>query len=76
MMKMLNKANQIHFYLSLCELAKDSWQMELKRTKPIRSTWLDTTRGKLREKKAPFKAIWAVSPFQQPHHILYLFLTS
>lgn len=52
MMKMLN---QIHFYLNLCELAKDSWQMELKRTKPIRSTWLDTTRGKLRgEKKSPF----------------------
>lgn len=59
MMKMLN---QIHFYLNLCELAKDSWQMELKRTKPIRSTWLDTTRGKLRGEKKPF-----LKPFERCH---------
>lgn len=62
MMKMLNKANQIHFYLNLSGLAKDSWQMELKNTKPIRSTWLDTTRGKLRGEKKPF-----LKPFERRH---------
>lgn len=79
MLEMLNKANQIHFYLNLFGLATDSWQMDLKHTKPILSTWLDTTGGKLKEKKKKlffFKAFWAASPFQQPHPILYLFLTS